>query len=157
MTDEKDANGKLSPLCGADHGDRHVAWLRHTADRPFDVKTSLPTLEPWHRTTILSIVDSDCIPARSMIGEVIEVGHYICHPAEARNKETGELEQTVRTVLPQSSGPPIDFSAKSIITAIAKLAWATGRQLPFDPPLKCKLRLSGTSSGRQVYKLTPVE
>lgn len=149
LTAEKD-------LCGEDHGDVYAAWLRHSLERPFDVRTSFPDDGATNRQLILSIVDSDCVPARSKIGEVIEISHFLCHPAEVRNEKTGELEESIRTVLPQPEGPPISFVAKSIIKALQKLSWATGQQLPFDPPIRAKLKLTGRA-GRQVYLLERVQ
>lgn len=139
-------------LCGDDDGVMTAAWLSHSASGHWDVHTSLPVVENWHRQKILEIVDSDCVKARSRIGTVIEIGHYICHPAEVRSRQTGKIQECVRTVLPQSDGPPISFVSKTIVKAIAKLAWATGRTPPFDPPLKCRLKVSGDSDNI-IYRL----
>ena len=129
-----------SDLCGEDDGKETAAWLRHNLTRGFDVETTLPTVEAWHRSTILSIIDSDCVLGRSAVGSEIEIGHLIMHEVEVRDNETGELRPEIRTVLPQSAGPPISFCSRSIIKAIQRIRYAVGHPPPYDPPIKVRLK-----------------
>lgn len=155
--DAPNVNGANPELCGERHDRVIAAWLRHSGAEAFDCRTSLPVTEAWHRTAILSILDSDCVPGGSLIGQVFELGHYIVHPVELRDDESGEVTQAARIVLPQSDGPPIAFVSDGVIKSIAKIAWAIGREPPYDPPVKVRLKQLSSRGGRRYFKLVPAE
>lgn len=149
---------KLDPdkdLCGEQHPGQMAAWTRHAMDRPFDVRTSLPTEEPTHRMLILSIVDSDCIAGGDMIGKEFDLGDYIIHPVELRDEETGEVSEELRCILPQEGGPPIAFVSRGVIKSIQKVAWAVGRTPPFRPPIRVRLKQVAVRGGKRTFKLVP--
>ena len=151
MSDQLPVLDPERDLCGQDDGGSYLGWLRHSMERSWDVVTSYDTDSPTAKQLVLSICDSDCIPGAEVINQCMYIGHFIIHPAEARDKVTGELIDTIRSVWPQPEGPPISFGSKTLIKAVQKLCWSLGRSLPLDPPVKVRLKQRKGGKGHIYY------
>lgn len=134
-----------------------ATWRTSDLIGNFLVATSLPHDEPGHKMWILEIIDSDCTPGADLIGMEFYLGEYIVHPVELSDKVTGEVVVCRRSIFPQPDGPAISFVSEGVIRSLEKIAWALGRQPPWDPPVRVKLRQVSTGRGRRTFKLIPVE
>lgn len=145
----------------ADRFEQHTGAIAHwntgkLVDN-FLVTTTLPCTEPSHRLWILEIIESECRAGSELIGQEFYVGEYVVHGVELLAEESGELVLARRAVFPQPDGPAISFVSEGVIKSLQKISWAIGREPPWDPPVKVKLKQVATGRGRRTFKLIPVK
>lgn len=122
----------------------------------FWLSTSLPATHANHKLMLLSIWESECDAAEGWIGREFLYSDYLIGPATTTDDETGEVVFFLRMLVIGPDHPPIAFGAKSAIDAIQKLAYAVGRNPPWDPPLRVRLRQARAKGPNRVYKFIPV-
>lgn len=111
----------------------------------FAIHTTLPSRSKEERGSVIAIRNADWIKGNTLINMEFEISHYIAHPVMLPNKETGEVIPQVRIVFPQPNGKPIAFVSTGVLQSMSDLTYVTGRQPPWDPPIRVKLlRLPGT-------------
>lgn len=145
------------PARSEEYGGVKALWVPLDSKNGFCVETTLPTDDPIQRAAVLAVVEGQDVKGESLIGAKLFIGHYVIHPIELVNEETGESVQAARTLLLQPEGPPVSFVSTGVLKSIARISWATGRMPPFDPPVPVKLVQQSTGRGRRTYKLVPLE
>jgi hypothetical protein len=123
----------------------------------FLVETTLPQVTAEDRSKVLDLVEGEEVHGRETVGSVIALGDYIMHPVKILNKETGEINEAIRTLLVQPDGPPVSFVSAGILKSIGRIAWRVGHMPPYRPPIPVKLKQRSLGGGRVTYSLQPIE
>lgn len=111
----------------------------------FAIHTTLPSRTVEDRKAVVALRNSDWIKGNTLINTEFEISHYIAHPVAIPNKETGEVFPAVRMVFPQKDGKPVAFVSIGVLQSMQDLKFVTGREPPWEPPIRVKLlRLPGT-------------
>ena len=138
------------------HGNVVARWDPAVLAGNFIVRSTFACVNPTERQYLLSVIEGDCVPGESMIGKEMWLSHYICHPIELTDPETGEVVDAIRTILPQEGGPPVAFVSAGILKSIGRIEWAQQRPGPWDPPIRVLLKQRSTGKGRRTYSLIPI-
>lgn len=85
--------------------------------------------------------------------EVLEIVNVAAHPVELVDENTGELVQTLRTVLIDKDGKNYDAVSQGVASSLQKIFAIVG-PAPFTPPLKIKVVEQKTRKG---YKTNTIE
>lgn len=86
-------------------------------------------------------------------GEVIEMVNVAAHPVELVDENTGELVQSLRTVIIDKNGKNYDAVSQGIASSLQKIFAIVGNA-PFNPPLKIKVVEQKTRKG---FKTNTIE
>jgi hypothetical protein len=91
--------------------------------------------------------------ADDLVGQQIEVEHFVQHWITRVDDETGEVRDVLRTVLVGPDGKRVSTGSETISKSIAMAARVFGVRPPFDPPLRFVVRegRSRTKKRRFLY------
>lgn len=138
------------------HGNVTASWLPQSVKNGFVVESTLPMVTSEDRGLVLELLETEALKGESLIGSVIYLGHYVIHPVDLTDNNTGEIVHCARTILPQPEGPPVAFVSTGVLESISRIAWKEKRNPPFEPPLRVKLKSVPCGGGHRTYKLIPV-
>lgn len=119
----------------------------------FAIHTTLPSRSKEERAAVVALRNADWVRGNSLINTEFEISHYIAHPVSLVDKETGELVPQVRLVFPQLDGKPIAFVSNGVLGSMRDLVFVTGREPPWDPPIRVKLLRLPSSPPNFIFKL----
>lgn len=139
------------------HGDHKATWMPPSLKNGFIVESTLPMNTEAERDLVLQVIESDALKGETLIGSNIYLGHYVIHPINLEDQNTGEVVEVARTILPQPEGLPVAFVSTGILESISRISWKHRQAPPFDPPLLVKLKSVPTGQGRRTYKLIPTK
>lgn len=120
---------------------------------PWLVVSSLPSDTPERKLAILSLVQSDFLPATAVAGRRILVSEYVVHPVVFRHPLDAPPSVARRVVFPQPDTLPVGFVSEAVIRSLAGLATDSGRMPPWYPPLEVQVKSRRTSKGRRRWEL----
>lgn len=87
-------------------------------------------------------------------GEEITVEHVVCHWAQWRDETTGEVGDSVRTVLVGPDGTRYSTRSNSVRADIARICGLLGRTVPFRPALRFRVcKAKSLASNRKYLQL----
>lgn len=86
-------------------------------------------------------------------GTVLEIVDVACHPVSLLDENTGEVVNSLRTILIDKDGKNYDAVSNGIVSSLQKIFAIVG-QPSFDPPLKIKVVEQKTRKG---YKTNTIE
>jgi len=132
-----------------------VVWDPFKNSAEFAVQTTYPVSTPEERSVVLDILEGEYVEANDVIGDVFEFSHYITHPVKLLDQDTGEMVDAIRTLLPQSNGPPIKFVSIGVLESINRIAWQQGKLPPYYPPILVKLKQQKVRNKGRTFKLVP--
>lgn len=133
-----------------------ITWDHGSLKDQFQVLTSLPHDTPEHRAVIIDLLERVELPKDDMLNEVIEISEYIAHPVMYRSAADGQLKPGVRIIFPIEGKGILAGTGRPLLESVQRLAWASGRNPPWYPPIKAKLVQRATREGGRTYKLTYV-
>ena len=87
-------------------------------------------------------------------GEVLEIVHVAAHPVSLVDEKTGEVVDTLRTVLVDKKGKNYDAVSEGIASSLQKIFAIVGMPPWIDEPLKIKVVQQKTRAG---YKTNTIE
>lgn len=140
-----------TPLKSENHAGTIVQWRTSDLMQHFPVYTTLPQDTPQLRAWILSLIECECTAGADMIGCDMYIGDFVVHPVEKHDPETGEVTILRRLVLVQPDGPPISFASDGVLKSINRLVYVMGREPPWEPPVKVRLRQRNIGNGRRMF------
>lgn len=73
------------------------------------------------------------------LGETFELTHFIIHPVELVNEETGELDKALRTVLIKADGTCFSTVSETIVKRLRDLVSILGEPASWPKPVKVKI------------------
>lgn len=136
---------QLPAMCQETEDGSVAIWNPFEERGQFAIHTTLPSRTKEERGAVVAIRNADWLKGNNLINTEFDISHYIAHPVSLPNKDTGELVTAVRIVFPQPDGRPIAFVSNGVLQSMADLAYVTGRNPPWEPPIRVKLlRLPGT-------------
>jgi hypothetical protein len=135
------------------HGHEVAVWQTSDLMENFVVMTTLPHDEPRHRAHVLELIDSDSRAGGDLVGQCFFVSDFVIHLVPFADEHTGEVRVGRRIVFPQPDGLPISFGSEGVVRSLPKLAWACGREPPWDPPIKVLLKQRNLRGGHRTYTL----
>ena len=95
----------------------------------------------------------DCKPLKDLVNLDINITDYYIHPASSE-ETNGEIEEFNRVVVFDDKGEAYQCAARGVIKSLAVLTYARG-SLPFDPPIKCTVKLKDIGGAKQWLTLIP--
>lgn len=119
----------------------------------FAIQTSLPSETKEQRAAAIALKNAESIKGGDLINTDFSLSHYIAHPVNLEDPETGEVVPAVRMVFPQPDGPPIAFVSIGVIKSLGELTFVVGREPPWIPPIVVRLKQVSAKGGRRVFKL----
>lgn len=148
------AETKIVELPGPDG--EIIVWDHGSLKEQFQVLTSLPHDTPEHRATIIDLMERVELSKDDLLNESIEISEYIAHPVMYRSASDGSLRPGVRVIFPVEGKGILAGTGRPLLESIQRLAWASGRNPPWYPPIKAKLVQRATREGGRTYKLVYV-
>ena len=99
------------------------------------------------KVKIFNAINAPTYHLSDYIGQIIEVVDVIAHPVELADETTGELVQTVRTILIDKDGNSYDAVSQGVASALSKIFQLLGKPPWIDNPLKMKIKQVKTRNG----------
>lgn len=130
-----------------------ATWNIADMVNPWLVVSSLPSDTPECRLAILSLVQSDFLPATALAGRRILISEYVVHPVVFRHPLDAPPSVARRVVFPQPDALPVGCVSESMIRSLAGLASDSGRMPPWYPPLEVQLKSRRTAKGHRRWEL----
>lgn len=88
------------------------------------------------------------------MGKVLEIVHVAAHPVSLTDEKTGEVVDTIRTVLVDKNGVNYDAVSEGVASSLQKIFAIVGMPPWIDEPLKIKVVQQKTRAG---YKTNTIE
>jgi hypothetical protein len=107
------------------------------------------------RKRLMPMVMGEALRGDALINTRIAVTDVLIMPAQGRDKETGETEQWVRTVLRLADGRTVAFGSKGILKSLFFYS-VCGSRPPWNPPAEFILKSTPIGNQRW-FTLEPAE
>lgn len=132
-------------------------WVPEEIARGFLYTTSLPNNTDLERLAVLDIIEGQYLDGGEMIGQTFLLGHYVAHPVQITQRETGEVVDAIRTLFIQPEGPPVKFCSSGVLKSLGRICAMLKRTPPFDPPIPVKLIQAKAGKEARIFKLQVVK
>jgi hypothetical protein len=85
----------------------------------------------------------------------MQLRHFYCHQVEMTNSQSGEMVNTIRTVLIDADGTPYQFVSQGIATGLDVIRQNFGDG-PWVPPIKITVEATKAPKGK-VLNIVPLD
>lgn len=130
-----------------------MTWDQSELRKQALFQSSIPHDTPEQRAVICDLIERVELDKDALVNEIVEISEYIWYPIVFRSGSTGQLTPGVRVVFPIEGKGILAGVGKPLLESIQKLAWASGRNPPWYPPIKAKFIQRPTRDGGRTYKL----
>lgn len=114
------------------------------------------TKSPEGRIALFKAMQSSDFGLDDMIGEVIEVEHIVAHRAPMVDRETGEIKDTVRTVIIGPDGTRYGTRSDTVRGDLERACIIFGAEFPMKPPMRFKVvQVKSRDGVRKYLQLVP--
>jgi hypothetical protein len=114
--------------------------------------TSVDTDSAEGRRAIYNAKRRTCKSGKEFINMRMDIAHFVMHRAGAEDKESGEYQTWIRTVLILADGTMVEFGSQGVVASLADLC-RYFRNPPWSPPLAVILKSEQRSGNKQWYTL----
>lgn len=117
--------------------------------------TSLDLSKLADKKRLFRAMQSGDLKVQQLAGQTFKAVDWLVHPKELTNKDTGELDQAVRTVFFLDSGATLEMFGVGIPSAVAAYERTFG-PAPWSPPAEFAIKEQQTAGGRRMFILEPI-